>query len=136
MDFSLTGPSVGGSSTRDALVTMVEKVAETGDESNSPSVITSTNSVLTATVSVLLAIGIKEDDQVESSCSSGLFLVRDRCLFCFVYIYVQVIVSVFFSLYRPIGKDPSCVIVDIDLCKFGACFRHLRRPFQIPMSLQ
>ena len=52
------GPSVGGSSMRDASVIMVEKVAETGDESNSPSVITSTNSVLTVVVSVLLAIGV------------------------------------------------------------------------------
>ena len=58
IDFSLIGPSVGGSSTRDASVTMVEKVAEWGDESNSPSVMTSTNSVLTAIVSVLLAIGV------------------------------------------------------------------------------
>ena len=66
MDFLLIGPSVGGSSTRDASVTMVEKVAETGDESNSPSVITSMNLVLTVTVSVLLAIGVKEDDQVKA----------------------------------------------------------------------
>ena len=56
MDFSLMGSSVGGSLTRDASVTIVEKVAEIGDESSSPLVMTSTNSVLTATVSVLLAI--------------------------------------------------------------------------------
>ena len=37
-------------------MTMVEKVAEIGDKSNSPSVTMPTNSVLTATVSVLLAI--------------------------------------------------------------------------------
>ena len=58
MDSLLMGPSVGGSSTRDASVTIIEKVAETGDESNSPSVITSMNSVLTVMVSVLLAIGV------------------------------------------------------------------------------
>ena len=62
MDFSLIGPSVGGISTRDALVMMVENVAETSEESKSPSVTTSTNSVLIATVSVLLAIGVREDD--------------------------------------------------------------------------
>ena len=56
IDFSLVGPSVGGISTRDASVTMVEKVAEIGDESNSPLVTMLTNSVLTPTVSVLLAI--------------------------------------------------------------------------------
>ena len=64
MDFSLIGPSVGGTSTRDASVMIVEKVAEIGDESSSPLVMTSTNLVLTATVSALLAIYVKEDDQV------------------------------------------------------------------------
>ena len=63
MNFSLIGPSVGGTSTRDALVTMVEKVAEIGDESNSLLVTMSTNLVLTAAVSVLLAISVKEDDR-------------------------------------------------------------------------
>ena len=33
MDFSLSGPSVGGILTRDASVTIVEKVAEIGDKS-------------------------------------------------------------------------------------------------------
>ena len=41
---------------REASVTIVEKVAEIGKESNSPSVTMSMNSVLTAAVSVLLAI--------------------------------------------------------------------------------
>ena len=67
MNFSLIGPSVGGTSVRDASVTIVDKVAEIGDEISSPSVTTSTNSVLTATVSVLLAIYVKEDDQVGKS---------------------------------------------------------------------
>ena len=56
MVFSLIGPSAGGTSTRDASVMILEKVAEIGDESSSPLVMMSTNSVLTATVSVLLAI--------------------------------------------------------------------------------
>ena len=43
---------------REASVTIVEKVAEIGDESSPPSVTTSTNSVLTAMVSVLLAISV------------------------------------------------------------------------------
>ena len=67
MDFSLIGPSVGGISTRDASVTIVEKVAEIRDESSSPLVTMLTNSVLTATVSVLLAINVKEDDRVEEA---------------------------------------------------------------------
>ena len=41
---------------RDALVMIVEKVAEIGDESSSPSVAMLINLVLTAAVSVLLAI--------------------------------------------------------------------------------
>ena len=41
---------------REALVTIVEKVAEIGDESNSPSVTMSTNLVLTVAFPVLLAI--------------------------------------------------------------------------------
>ena len=49
---------------REASVTMVEKVAETGEESSSPSVTTSTNSVLTVTVLVLLAIVFPEDAYV------------------------------------------------------------------------
>ena len=64
MDFSLIGPSVGGTSTRDASVMIVEKVAEIGDKSSSPLVTMSTNLVLTATVSVLLAIYVREDDQI------------------------------------------------------------------------
>ena len=62
MASSLISPSVGGTSTRDASVIIVEKVAETGDESSSPSVRTSTNLVLTVVVSVLPAIGVGEDD--------------------------------------------------------------------------
>ena len=65
MASSLISPSVGGISTRDASVTIVEKVSEIGDESSSPSVRTSTNSVLTVVVSVLPAIGVREDDRVE-----------------------------------------------------------------------
>ena len=41
---------------REALVMIVEKVAEIGDESSSPSVTMLMNSVLMAAVSVLLAI--------------------------------------------------------------------------------
>ena len=43
IDFLLSGFSMGGVLTRDASVTIVEKVAEIGDESNSPSVTMSTN---------------------------------------------------------------------------------------------
>ena len=53
-----------GVSIREASVMMVEKVAETGDESSSPSVMMLTNSVLTLVVSVLLAIVFLEDDCV------------------------------------------------------------------------
>ena len=45
---------------REASVMIVEKVAETGEESSSPSA----NSVLTVTVLVLLAIVFLEDDCV------------------------------------------------------------------------
>ena len=55
-------------------------------------------------------------------------------LVLFIHMF-RFIVSDFFSLYRPIGRDPFHVRVDIDLCKFGACFHHLRRLIQIPMSL-
>ena len=41
---------------REALVMMVEKVAETGDKSSSPLVMMSKNSVFTAVVSVMLAM--------------------------------------------------------------------------------
>ena len=67
MDFPLIGSSVGGTSMRDASVTIVEKVAEIGDESSSSSVMMSMNLVLTATVSVLLAICVKEDDHFEKA---------------------------------------------------------------------
>ena len=65
---------MGGVSTREASVTIVEKVAEIGDKSNSPLVTTSTNSVLTATVSVLLVILFLEDDGVRKQ----LFLLIER----------------------------------------------------------
>ena len=67
--------------TREASVMMVEKVAETGDESGSPSVMMSTNSVLTAMVSVLLAIVFLEDDfrkAVIHLDRKGVFSVRDQ----------------------------------------------------------
>ena len=35
--------------------------------------------------------------------------------------------------YRPIGRDPFCVRVGIDLCTIGACFCHQRRLSQTPM---
>ena len=48
--------SLEGVSTREASVIMVENIAETGDETSSPLVITSTNLALTVTFLVLLAI--------------------------------------------------------------------------------
>ena len=57
-------------------------------------------------------------------------------LVLFIYMSGFFFVSDFFSFYYPIGKDPFCVRVDINLCKFGACFHHLRRLIQISMLLQ
>ena len=74
MDFLLSWPSMGGVLMREASVTIVEKVAEIGDESNPPSVTTSTNSVLTAAVSVLLVICVSRG--WSSRKSSYLFLGR------------------------------------------------------------
>ena len=83
MASSFISPSVGGTSTRDASVTTVEKVAEMGDESSSPLVRTSTNSVLTVVVSVLPAIGVGEDDRVKRQLfvQLGVVSVRDRWSF-------------------------------------------------------
>ena len=61
MVFPLVGISVEGVLIREASVMMVEKVAETGDETNSPLVIMSMNSVLTVVVLVLLSIVLLED---------------------------------------------------------------------------
>ena len=69
-----------------------------------------------------------------SSFGKGLVSVRIGQLFLSGYIQVMFLVLSFFVSYRPIGIDPYCVRVAIDLCSFGACFRHRRRLFQIPMS--
>ena len=109
--FLLSWPSMGGVLMREASVTIAEKVAEIGDESNSPSVTTSTNSVLTVAVPVLLAICVSRG---WSSCKSsnlfrkGWFQCRIDGHFCLVYIYVWVFVSVFFcwSSYCLMERDP------------------------------
>ena len=89
---------------REASVTMVEKVAEFGDESNSPLVMMSTNSILTAVVSVLLAMLFLEDDfrkVIICIDRKGVFLVRDwwtflSCLYmsqvaCFGFLLVFIV---------------------------------------------
>ena len=94
---------------RDALVMMVEEVAEIGDESSSPSVTTSTNLVLTATVSVLLAICDKFGCRVEKAavCLGRVMVsVRSQWLFLSGYIRVRFLVLDFFVPYHPIGRDP------------------------------
>ena len=85
-------------------------------------------------LSVIGHFEIKEDDRVGKAVvcfGKGLFSVRYRWSFLVLFIYVS---GLLFFFYRPIGLDPFCVRVDIDLCSFGACFRHRRRLFQIPMS--
>ena len=138
MVFSLICPSARGTLTRDASVMMVEKVAEIGEESSFPLVTTSTNSVLTVAVSVLLAICDKRGwSSWKSSYSFGKGVVSVRSWWSFLsgYICVRVFVSVFFVLYCPIGRDPFCVRVGIDLCTPEACFRHWRKLIWFPMSL-
>ena len=70
-------------------------------------------------------------NQVE--CMKGSGFSEELMVIFVLFTHVWVPVS---SLYCPIGRDPFCVRVAINLCKFGACFCHLRRLIQIPMSLQ
>ena len=80
----------------------------------------------------------QEDDRVEKAViclerggfSEGLIVI----FVLFIYMFGW-FVSGFLSLYRPMGRDPFCVRVDIDFCIFEACFHHRRKLIQIPMSL-
>ena len=73
MVFPLVRISSEGVSISEAPVTMVEDVAKTGDETSSPSVITSTNLVLTVTFSVVLAIAFQRIYEVVSSLNAVRF---------------------------------------------------------------
>ena len=97
----------GGVSTREASVIMVENVAETGDETSSFLVITSTNLVLTVTFSVLLAIVFQRIYEVVTGFNARWGFVKELVDICLVYICNQVSCFGFLCCsYHPIGRGP------------------------------